>query len=59
LQVISSELLIVLKLYAGDSTSRTDIKKLLEANPNIDTSYVGQLALEVGLKKEWIELSAK
>lgn len=53
LQVISAELLIVLKLYAGDLQSLSDIRKLLEANPDINLSQVTALSREAGLEKEW------
>ena len=53
LKVVSPELLIVLKLYAGDAQSLSDIHKLLEANPSIDIAKVTELAQEAGLEKEW------
>lgn len=53
LQVVSAELLIVLKLYAGDLQSLGDIRKLLEANTSIDLTKVAELSHEAGLEKEW------
>lgn len=53
LKVVSAELLIVLKLYAGDLQSLSDIRKLLEANTRIDLAKVAELSREAGLEKEW------
>lgn len=52
-EVIFAELLIVLKLYAGDLQSISDIRKLLEANTSIDLEKVADLSSEAGLEKEW------
>lgn len=48
-QVVSAELLVVLKLYAGDSQSLNDIQRLIQANPDIDRKRVTELAERAGL----------
>ena len=53
LQVVSIELLIMLKLYAGDQQSLSDIHKLLEANPTLDKTRITELARTAGLDHAW------
>jgi hypothetical protein len=53
LQVVSAELLILLKLYAGDSQSMVDIHRLLEANAGIIRERIAELALRAGLDHDW------
>lgn len=51
--VISPELLVALKLFAGDSQSLSDISKLIEVNSDIDHAKIAELANIAGLEKEW------
>lgn len=53
LQVASAELLILLKLYAGDPQSLVDIHRLLEANAAINTERIGEMAILAGLDHTW------
>lgn len=57
LQVVSAELLILLKLYAGDSQSQSDIQRLIEANPTLDKTHIADLARAAGLDHAWNELT--
>ena len=57
LQVVSAELLILLKLYAGDSQSSADIRRLLEANAEINRESIAELALRAGLDHAWQEFN--
>lgn len=57
LQVISAELLILLKLYAGDYQSLADIRRLLEANAQIDRERIAEMALLAGLDEAWQNFS--
>lgn len=53
LAVVPLELLVLLKLFAGDSQSQRDIHELLRANPNCDREKITALAHKVGLDKDW------
>lgn len=53
LQVVSAELLILLKLYAGDTQSQSDIRRLIEANPTLDKTRIAELARNAGLDHDW------
>ncbi len=53
LQVVSAELLILLKLYAGDPQSLADIQRLLEANAEINRERIKEMALLAGLDHAW------
>lgn len=56
LAVIPLEALIVLKLYAGDLQSRTDVIQVLRANPGYDKAKVSQLCSIAGLTAIWQDL---
>jgi hypothetical protein len=58
LQVVSAELLIMLKLYAGDAQSQSDISRLIEANPTLDRTRIAELARTAGLDHAWQALNS-
>jgi hypothetical protein len=59
LQVVSAELLVLLKLYAGDAQSQSDIRRLIETNQQLDTTRIAALALTAGLDHVWNDFLRK
>lgn len=53
LQVVSAELLILLKIYAGDAQSLADVRRLMEANPQLNRLRIAELARTAGLDHAW------
>ena len=53
LAIVPLELLVLLKLFAGDSQSYRDIHELLRANPECDRERIAALAKTAGLDKDW------
>jgi hypothetical protein len=54
LAIVPLELLVLLKLFAGDSQSQRDIHELLRANPKCDREKIADLAKTAGLDKDWV-----
>lgn len=44
---------IMLKLYAGDAQSLSDVHKLLEANPDLSKAKLEEIAHASGLDHAW------
>jgi hypothetical protein len=59
LAVVPLELLVLLKLFAGDRQSLRDIHELLRVNPNCDRNKITELARRAGLDKDWAALTTE